>query len=480
MGWLRERFSLTHLEAGRCLWDSYVPTDMRDNPELLRRSRLQIRFGWMGSILGWIYTAFYLTIGHWWGAGIIAASSLVFSFLPGLLKRTGDLHLAGHIFGLIMLCCFSGLAAVEGGLRGHALGWLAAVPLSLLLLLELRGALLWSVLCFMVTATFGTLELAGHVFPRTYDVKWEAAVGFAGFGGLVPIMALLGVVFERNRARAFSQLQDAMKELSVTNRRLRKVNEDKNEFLKIAAHDLKNPLAAISGSAELLTGGDEMPTMNELQEATTTILSQSKRMLGIISNVLDVQRIEEGSMQIDLTKLSVERLVEDMVRSYARRAAQKRIQIYLQREDNVPHVLADESAAEHILDNLLSNAIKYSPFDSIVDCVIVNDENFVRVEVRDQGPGLSEEDQQNLFKKFARLSPQPTGGESSNGLGLWIVQRMAQAMGGNVCCRSHLGEGSTFDLSLPRWVPNSASHDTQASNGATVPSDEVLEKTAAL
>ena len=460
MGWLRERFSLTHLEAGKCLWDSYVPMTMRNDLELLRRSRLQIRFGWMGSILGWIYTAFYLAIGHWWGAGIIGVSSLIFSLLPALLKRTANLHLAGHIFGLIMLCCFTGLAVVEGGLRGHALGWLAAVPLSLLLLLELRGALLWSVLCLLVTATFGTLELAGREFPKTYDRKWEAAVGFAGFGGLVPIMALLGVVFERNRARAFGQLQETMQELSVTNQRLRKANDDKNEFLKIAAHDLKNPLAAINGSAELLTYGDQMPTMNELQEATSTILSQSKRMLGIISNVLDVQRIEEGSMQLDLTKFSMERLVEDMIRGYARRAAQKRIQIYLQREDNVPHVLADESAAEHILDNLLSNAIKYSPFDSIVDCVIVTDENFVHIEVRDQGPGLSEEDQQNLFKKFARLSPQPTGGESSNGLGLWIVQRMALAMGGNVVCRSQLGEGSTFDLSLPRWIPQVAGTGT--------------------
>jgi signal transduction histidine kinase len=331
----------------------------------------------------------------------------------------------------------------------------------------------------LVTATFGTLELFGHVFPKTYDLKWEAAVGFAGFGGLVPIMALLGVVFERNRARAFSQLQDAMKELSVSNQRLLKANEDKNEFLKIAAHDLKNPLAAISGSAELLTNGDQMPTMNELHEATTTILSQSKRMLGIISNVLDVQRIEEGSIKLASSKFSVERLVEDMVRSYARRAAQKRIQIYLQREDVIPPVMADESAAEHILDNLLSNAIKYSPFDGIVDCVIIPDNEFVHVEIRDQGPGLTEEDQQKLFKKFARLTPQPTGGESSNGLGLWIVQRMAHAMGGDVSCRSRLGEGSTFDLSLPRWTPGLNGNSTRGARNSAMSQNKVWEQAKA-
>jgi signal transduction histidine kinase len=451
VGWLQGRFSLTHREVGTCLWDSYVPEQMRTDRELLRRSRLQIRFGRIGSLLGWSYTVFYMAIQHWWGAGIIALCSLVFSFVPGLLKRTANLHLTGHIYGLILLCCFSGLAAVEGGLSGHALGWLAAVPMSLLLLLELRDALLWAALGMMVTITFGTLEMAGHVFPKTYPLKWEAVVGFAGFGGLLPIILLLGVVFERNRARAVNELQEALDELSATNQQLRKVNEDKNEFLKIAAHDLKNPLAAINGCAELLMDG-QTPTANELQEAPTTILRQSNRMLEIISNVLDVQRIEEGSMQMDLVEYPVERLLEKMVRSYARRAAQKGIQLYLQRENDVPRVRADESAVEHILDNLLSNAVKYSPYDAIVDCVIVTDADFVHIEVRDHGPGLSEEDQQNLFKKFTRLTPQPTGGESSNGLGLWIVRRMALAMGGNVSCRSALGAGSTFDVSLPRWV----------------------------
>jgi signal transduction histidine kinase len=90
----------------------------------------------------------------------------------------------------------------------------------------------------------------------------------------------------------------------------------------------------------------------------------------------------------------------------------------------------------------------------VVDCVVEVDDHYVHVQVRDQGPGLSEEDQQHLFEKFARLTPQPTGGESSNGLGLWIVKRMAQAMGGAVTCRSKLGEGSTFELSLPKWTGN--------------------------
>ena len=96
---------------------------------------------------------------------------LVFALVPGLLKSTASLHLTGHIYGVILFSCFSGLTTVEGGLRGHALAWMAAVPMSLLLLLELWDAFLWVVLCFLVTIVIGGLELAEHTFPKMYDVE---------------------------------------------------------------------------------------------------------------------------------------------------------------------------------------------------------------------------------------------------------------------------------------------------------------------
>ena len=451
MSWLSERLSLTHREAGSCLWDSFVPEQMRSDPELLRRSRLQIRFGWLGAIFGSCYALFYSAISHWWGVEIVVLCSLVFALIPGLLKRRGDLRVTGHIFGLILLTGFAGLSAVEGGLRGHAIAWIASIPLCVLLLVELRGALLWSLLCFVVALVFGVLELAGRTFPKTYDLKWDTLLSCAGYCGLIPFMALLGIVFERTRARAFLQLESTLTDLSVAHQRLRKVNEDKSEFLKIAAHDLKNPLGAISGYAELLTLTGP-PTFEQVEEASKIIRGQSKRMLGIISNLLDVQRIEEGSMKLKLVKCSIERLTQEMVKTYERRAEKKNIQLNLVCDETLPSVIADESAVEQILDNLISNAIKYSPTGTTVNCVILAEEKGVRVEIRDQGPGLSEKDQQNLFKKFSRLTPRPTGGESSNGLGLWIVQRMAQAMGGDVNCRSVLGEGSIFALMLPSWV----------------------------
>ena len=113
---------------------------------------------------------------------------------------------------------------------------------------------------------------------------------------------------------------------------------------------------------------------------------------------------------------------------------------------------ADKNATMQVLDNLLSNAIKFSPADRPVVVSVLSGTNGSRekisVEVRDAGPGLSEEDQRKLYGKFVRLSAQPTAGESSNGLGLSIVKRLAEEMGGELTCRSKLGEGATFALSL--------------------------------
>jgi signal transduction histidine kinase len=102
-----------------------------------------------------------------------------------------------------------------------------------------------------------------------------------------------------------------------------------------------------------------------------------------------------------------------------------------------------------VLDNLVSNAVKYSPAGTTIVISASQADGKVTVAVKDQGPGLSEEDQKKLFQKFTRLTARPTGGESSNGLGLSIVKRLAEAMNGNVGCHSVLGQGATFFVQLP-------------------------------
>ena len=106
--------------------------------------------------------------------------------------------------------------------------------------------------------------------------------------------------------------------------------------------------------------------------------------------------------------------------------------------------MIDPNITRQVLDNLISNAIKYSPPGKPVSVRLLQTESAVRCEIQDEGPGLSDTDQQKLFGKFARLTAQPTGGEHSTGLGLFIVKKLVTAMNGKVWCESELGKGATF------------------------------------
>lgn len=430
------------------LTDDFVPAHFRGDAEKLRLARLNIRFGWLGLVFGAVYGSFYLTLQHYKGAEIILILSTIFGLMPWLVRKTGNLAFVGHLYSAMLVAGFGGLALIEGGLTGHAVGWLAAVPLMSLLLQGVRPALGWTLVCVAVVAAFVVAHTLGFAFPRTYPAKWTTLIDAAGYIGLVPFLAFLGGLFERTRALAFEQLQSALADLSHSNERLTQLNSDKDEFLNIAAHDLRNPLAGIVGYAGLLKL-QNVPDGKLVREAGNTIESLGLRMNGILTNLLDVRSIEEGQMQFKQDRCSADEVVSEVVRSFQHQAEKKQITVAWEPHPEAPPFLGDRNATAQIFENLLSNAIKYSNPGSDVRCALETDESSVWLHVADHGPGLSDHDQKNLFKKFSRLSPQPTAGEPSNGLGLWIVQKMAKAMGGDVRCVSTLGQGSTFSLMLP-------------------------------
>lgn len=223
-----------------------------------------------------------------------------------------------------------------------------------------------------------------------------------------------------------------------------KLNQEKNEFLGIAAHDLKNPLAGIRSSAEILLRYyiQEERAAKFIQN----IIVSTDQMLDIVTNLLDVNKIESGGYEVHIRRIHLE-VFDKKIENYQARAAEKAIM--LSHEPIDAAILADEFALHQVFDNLISNAIKFSPKWSKVVVRMVrhlseSGEAKVRIEIQDEGPGLTEQDKLKLFSKFARLSAKPTGQESSTGLGLSIVKRLVEAMGGQVWCESEQGKGATF------------------------------------
>jgi signal transduction histidine kinase len=206
------------------------------------------------------------------------------------------------------------------------------------------------------------------------------------------------------------------------------------------------------------------------------ILDTAKRMFEMIMKIINSDALETGQFNLESTAFELNFIITSIVDRFEQSAGVKNIAIRSDVPAQPLHAFADQAATIEILENLLSNAIKYSPqgkcvFVRLTESQVLRTnhiwtreewervqqqsldaftESCVRIEIKDEGPGLTEEDKTYLFTKFAKLSAQPTGGETSTGLGLSIVKRLTDAMNGRVWCESEYGQGATFILELPK------------------------------
>ncbi len=250
-------------------------------------------------------------------------------------------------------------------------------------------------------------------------------------------------------AQAYRDVEEQRVEMELLNRSLRELNDEKNEFLGIVAHDLKNPLSNISMLAKVLREEAQTLAPEEVEEFSGDIQMASGRMFDLITNLLDVNAIENKAVRLTPIPFDLTEVAQYVASDYRGRAEAKQISINFEIPPDNTMVFADKSSTIQILDNLVSNAIKYSPPEKRIFLRLRKQEQSVVVEVQDEGQGLTDEDKRKLFGKFARLSAQPTGGEHSTGLGLSIAKKLAIAMNGDIWCESEVGKGAKFVVKLP-------------------------------
>jgi len=258
-------------------------------------------------------------------------------------------------------------------------------------------------------------------------------------------------MLERNQA--FAQLAKQHRDIAEKNAELQQLNQEKNEFLGIAAHDLKNPLSAIKGLAEMIEEDCSEMEHEEIQESAEKIRVAAARMFNLITTLLDVNAIESGKMNVTLAPTDLLPVVNAVVEDYQGAAHSKHITLHFHAPEQSVIALVDGNTVRQILDNLVSNAVKYSPSHKSVLVSLYVKNHQARCAISDQGPGLNAEDKKKLFGKFNRLSAKPTAGEHSTGLGLFIVKKLAESMHGNVWCDSEPGQGATFTIALPLPTP---------------------------
>lgn len=243
------------------------------------------------------------------------------------------------------------------------------------------------------------------------------------------------------------ELAQALEDVKKLNVNLKELNDEKNEFMAIAVHDLKNPLQNILSTARMINRSNDLPK-NELEDFTKNIISQTDRMFNIIKKLLDHNAIDQGEIKIKISEFDINALCSELVQNFRDDAEIKKLSMQLNSAPGELKIETDKDILYEILQNLVSNAIKFSPDHKSITVNIIENENKIYIEVIDQGPGFSEEDKKKMFSKFARLSAKPTGNEHSTGLGLSIVKKLCEMIGASLKLESKQGEGAKFIIYL--------------------------------
>ena len=254
------------------------------------------------------------------------------------------------------------------------------------------------------------------------------------------------------RLRKMNELEQSLvrknQEIENANQQLTDLNQEKSDLIGMMAHDLRNPLASAMSIVSLLLG--EKETLNTEQQELLTITKNSlDRMNVMIGRTVESQMLESGLLELRMERTEISEILDTVVNNYKNRAEEKRIALVFTGLNHKVYANVDSSFFYQAVENLVSNALKFSNGDTEVKVHLKKNEKTISIGVIDQGPGIHPDEIPLLFKKYQKLSARPTAGEKSIGLGLFIVKKLAEKMGGTLECVSEVGKGTNFVLEFP-------------------------------
>lgn len=249
-------------------------------------------------------------------------------------------------------------------------------------------------------------------------------------------------------AQLYQIVQDRFAELERVYTQVSQLEQIKTDMIRIAAHDLRNPVSVILGYAELLEGmvNDSMP--ERFRKYIGMIESAARRMQKITTDILSLERIENLQTQ-ELGAIDLTELVEETHQEFEGHAGLKSQELVLDRANQKLLVLGDPAQLHEAMANLVSNAIKYTQNEGKIIIKVEKNTEFAEFRVVDNGFGIPEDMQSNLFQPFYRAKTRETEDVEGTGLGLYLIKSIIERYGGNIIFQSHYGKGSTFGFSLP-------------------------------
>jgi signal transduction histidine kinase len=252
--------------------------------------------------------------------------------------------------------------------------------------------------------------------------------------------------------------------LEQQNRELEDLNRQKNEFCGMAAHDLRNPITVIQNSSSIILKYLGENLTDKQKEFLKKINDSSQFTIKLLSDLLDISKIESGRLELEITQNDYIDFLKNNIELNNFFANEKDISINLGLRDEILLIDFDRNKIEQVLNNLISNAIKYSYPNTEINIEVEREGDFLLTKVIDQGQGIPEDEQPNIFKAFQKASTKPTAGEKSTGLGLAIAKKIVEGHKGEIWVKSEVGKGSTFYFKLPMAGKPASNHENSSNS----------------
>jgi len=243
------------------------------------------------------------------------------------------------------------------------------------------------------------------------------------------------------------RMEASYREVESNHQELERLNKEKNKFLGVVAHDLRSPIGAISGYAEILI--DEDVNKEESKEIIRNVKMISRDMLLMVNDLLDISMIERGQLVLNLTETPIKKLLSRRIQSLHFNAEKKGIKLLMNEVDD-DVCLIDPNRVAQVIDNLICNSIKFSPEQSSIQCSVKCEKDQMVLKISDEGFGIPKNELKNIFGEGSTTSTKSREGEKSTGLGLAIVKKIVDAHGGEITLNSIEGKGTEFTILFPQ------------------------------
>ncbi|MCK5332518.1 HAMP domain-containing histidine kinase [Candidatus Parcubacteria bacterium] len=232
-------------------------------------------------------------------------------------------------------------------------------------------------------------------------------------------------------------------------KKIKEVNQMKDEFMSIASHELRTPLGAIKGYTSLILEGSFGKISDKgMKKGLERIMISAERLDTLVNDLLDVSRIEQGRMKTDNKNIQAEPIIQEIISQLEVTAKQKGLKLKYEKQKNkLPLIIADNEKLKQVLINLIGNSIKYTEKGTVKITTIIKN-NKLEIKIIDTGIGMSAEDQKNLFEKFHRVQNEKTCKITGTGLGLWITKKIVELMNGKIYIESMEGIGTQVTVEL--------------------------------